>query len=257
MFEGYPLKTVLRISWSLAIKNFKTKNASSFLGVLWYLLDPLLMFFILMTIRGSFKLDTIEMFPLYLFSGLVFFNFFRGTTTTAVKAIKSGGYFLKTANFPKISLVLTKIFDGILSHSIEIIVLFAMLIYYGVPFWHIFIYILTLIPFALFIFGVCLFLATIGSYMTDLTNIWRVLTRLLWFATPIFYVARKDNTVVNLINDYNPVAIYLEISRGGLIQGQVPTLSNFSISMLMALASLLIGIIIFNYHKKKFAENIF
>ena len=79
-------KQVLSTSLALAKANFKLKNEGNYLGILWYLLEPLLMFFIFLAVRRILGAD-IPYYPMYLFLGLVIFNFFRKTTTDATRTI--------------------------------------------------------------------------------------------------------------------------------------------------------------------------
>ena len=71
----------------LVSRDVKVKYRRSILGVLWTLLNPLLMMTVLSIVFSNlFKFD-IENFPLYLLCGQVIFNFFNDATTNAMSAI--------------------------------------------------------------------------------------------------------------------------------------------------------------------------
>ena len=61
----------------LVVRDVKTKYRRSVLGVLWTLLNPLLMMAVLSVVFSNlFKFD-IDNYPLYLLAGQVVFNFFH------------------------------------------------------------------------------------------------------------------------------------------------------------------------------------
>ena len=65
----------------LVTRDVKTKYRRSVLGVLWTLLNPLLMMVVLSVVFSHlFKFD-IDNYPLYLPAGQVVFNFFSAATT--------------------------------------------------------------------------------------------------------------------------------------------------------------------------------
>ena len=65
----------------LVTRDVKTKYRRSVLGVLWTLLNPLLMMVVLSVVFSHlFKFD-IDNYPLYLLAGQVVFNFFSAATT--------------------------------------------------------------------------------------------------------------------------------------------------------------------------------
>ena len=69
----------------LVSRDIKIKYRRSVLGVLWTLLNPLLMMIILSVVFSNlFKFD-VENFPLYLLSGQIVFNFYSESTSSAMK----------------------------------------------------------------------------------------------------------------------------------------------------------------------------
>ena len=71
----------------LVSRDIKIKYRRSIMGVLWTLLNPLLMMIVLSIVFSNlFKFD-IENFPLYLLSGQVIFNFYSDSTNNAMGAI--------------------------------------------------------------------------------------------------------------------------------------------------------------------------
>ena len=90
------------LSFQLAKANFKLRNEGSYLGVFWYLLNPLLTFILLFFIFSNSTGAGIENYALYLLLGVIIFNFFQQTTTEATQIIlKQYHYLIKSIIFDK------------------------------------------------------------------------------------------------------------------------------------------------------------
>ena len=88
MFNG--LWCYRYLLWNLVSRDFKLKYRRSVLGVVWSVLNPLLMclvywavFSSLMDMRGS----GIDNFPVFLMCGQLLFNFFNEATSTSMSSV--------------------------------------------------------------------------------------------------------------------------------------------------------------------------
>jgi ABC-type polysaccharide/polyol phosphate export permease len=247
------IKSILGVSASLAKAGFKLRNEGSFIGIFWYLLEPLLMFMILINLQGVMN-TRIEMYPIYLFLGLIMFNFFANSTSQAITMLSSKAKFIKSMRIPHESLVISGMLQTTFSHIFEIILLGLIILWYGAPIIGIIFYPLVFILLFIFSLGVSLILATLGVFISDMNNVWRVLTRLLWFATPIFYLA-KENTIADKIISLNPLYYFISIGRDFVIY-QVFNLLFIIICILLGFSAIILGLWIFEKYKNKFAETI-
>ena len=90
MFNGFWRYRYLL--WNLVSRDFKLKYRRSVLGVVWSVLNPLLMclvywavFSSLMDMRGS----GIDNFPVFLMCGQLLFNFFNEATSSSMSSVLS------------------------------------------------------------------------------------------------------------------------------------------------------------------------
>lgn len=243
------IRKTWRISISLALAGFKVKNERSYLGVLWYLLDPIVLFITLLFIRGVFSNTDFELYPLYLLTGLITFNFFRKATSDSSNALLSNNSYLTSVNFPKFSLVLAGIFNTLIAHLFELVLLIVAMVYFNIPIWHILLYIPFLIIYFVFVTGIAQVLSISSVYINDLKNVWSIFTRLLWFATPIFYIAAQTN----FLSVYNPLAYFIQSARSILIEGDLFT-KDFGVTFLLAVVSITIGTLIFRWKSPVITE---
>jgi len=248
------IKSILGLSLQLAKAGFKLRNEGSYLGILWYLLNPLLMFCLLFLIFSNRLGVEIPNYPLYLLLGIIMFNFFQQATTEATKTIiHEYRLLIKSINFPRESLIGSIVLKTLFSHLFEIILFIIFLLIFKNSLIGIISYPIILLFFCFFAFGVSLILAALTVYFIDLENIWLFASRLVWLGTPIFY-AIEGQTRLFYINLLNPMYYFITIARDLIIYARTPELWLISGAVGYSLLFLVIGFLIFNKLKIKFAE---
>ncbi len=241
------------LSLSLAKSKIKLRNEGSYLGIIWYLLSPLLFFTLLFFIFSDNIGSGIQYYPLYLLIGIIMYNFFQSTTLESADILLNNRGLIKSIKFPHESLVLATILKSLFSHLFEIVVFVIFLIIFQINLLWLIFYIPIIILFVLFVYGLSLGLSAITVYITDIRNIWDFVTKLLWFATPIFY-SIGGHTRLFVLNLFNPLYYFITLTRDLLIYNQVPELWLILGTVVYSLLSFIIGFVIFNKLKKKFAE---
>ena len=119
------LKQYIPLLSELVTRDIKTKYRRSVLGVLWTLLNPLLMMIILSIVFSQlFGRFAIENYPIYLLSGQVIFNFFSESTSMSMTSVINNAPLLKKVYIPKYVFVLSRV----ISSSINLAASFAALI---------------------------------------------------------------------------------------------------------------------------------
>ncbi|MBL7051362.1 ABC transporter permease [Candidatus Woesearchaeota archaeon] len=237
----------------MAISDFKLRNEGTYLGFIWYLLNPILLFIILLLIFQDRLGSGIESYGLYLLMGIIMFNFFQKTSLASTKSILNNASIIKSIKFQRKSIIISVVIQNILEHIFEIIIFtFVMVLYNQSPLGMIF-YPLIFIVFIVFTYGVSLILASLTMYFHDIHNMWNFLLKLLWFATPIFY-GFGGQTKLLIFNLINPLYYFIKLSRDIVIYNTMPPPHTIFITIGLALISLLIGIVVYDKLEKRFAE---
>jgi lipopolysaccharide transport system permease protein len=249
------LKEGFGLSISLANANFKLRNEGSYLGILWYLLNPVIMFVFLYLIFSERLGINIPNYPLYLFLGIILFNFFQSATIESTRAIEYDKAIIKSINFPKEALIGGIVIKSLFAHFFEILLFFIIAAFFNIPFINIFYYLIILFFLVIFIFGISLVFSSITVYFIDFDNIWNFISRILWFITPIFYAIGEQNRLFYL-NLFNPMFYFLTASRDMIIYSKMSEPWIFLGIIFYSLFFLLIGMAFFNKLKNKFAERI-
>ena len=123
--------------YNLVSRDFKLKYRRSVLGVVWSVLNPLLMclvywavFSSLMDMRGS----GIDNFPVFLMCGQLLFNFFNEATSTSMSSIISAAPLLKKVYIPKYIFPLEKCCFAMVNCVFSFVALLLVMIFTGSPF---------------------------------------------------------------------------------------------------------------------------
>lgn len=249
------IQNILRISLALAKVNFRLRIEGSYLGIFWYLLNPLIMFSVLFFVReAAFSDVEIPYFPLYLLIGIAGFNFFKQAITNSIDSINTNSEYIKSINnIAPETLVLSAVFQAALSHIFEFIMILFLAIYLHISLIGLLFYPIILLFFIILTAGIAFIFATIGVYVTDLNNIWLIISQFLLLATPIFYIINPLYFIYK-VNLLNPLFYYIEISRTVIINSRPPSLFLALTMIIASLIFLSFGAWIFKRHQKEFAE---
>lgn len=238
----------------LVARDIKTKYRRSVLGVLWTLLNPLLMMIVLSIVFSQlFGRFAIENYPIYLLSGQVIFNFFSESTSTSMSSIINNAPLLKKIYIPKYVFVLAKT----ISISINLFASFAALIivmlvtratlHYTV--------ILTFIPVVfliIFSIGVGLMLSAFAVKFRDVVHLYSVFTTVLLYLTPVIYPLASLPGWVRTVVRINPLTSILTMFRDFMLYGTASDLFTTCMTILPSIAFLALGIRVFYKNQDDF-----
>ena len=241
----------------LVSRDVKIKYRRSVLGVLWTLLNPLLMMIVLSVVFSNlFKFD-IENFPLYLLSGQIVFNFFNESTTNAMSAIVGNGALIKKVYVPKYLFVISRIF----SSTINLMASFTALIFVMVAtraemHWTIILAFIPLVLLVVFSLGVGLILSAVTVKFRDIMHLYSVFTTALMYLTPVIYPMSILPEWLSKIVMLNPLTNILIMFRDVMLNNTVFSIGSLLIAVVEAGAFLIIGLYVFYKNQDSFILNL-
>lgn len=242
------------LSLFLAKAGFKLRNEGSYLGILWYLLNPLLLFLIILFIRGvAFAPSKIEYYPVYLLFGIVMNNLFSNIISGSIGIIGSNAGFVKSMKIKFEPFVFANTIQYIFSHMFEVVLIAGFMFFYHISLFGLFYYFIVLIFFLIFLTGASFLFSTIGIHISDFKNVWGFATQLIFFITPTFYAIKPTDTNY-FINLFNPLFYFLTIARELVIYERMPELWMIFTAIGISTGFFIIGLLVFEKYKNKFAE---
>lgn len=242
---------------NLTISDLKTKYAGSVLGFAWSMLNPLLLMLVLYFVFSNIFRMQEENFALYILIGIVTWRFFAIGTLSAMGSIVGKASLVTKIYIPREILVLSSALSSLISSLLEFLVLVPLVFILGptisgtavlFPLIHLLYFII--------IFGFGLILASLFVYFRDLNQIWDVVLNLGFFLTPIVYPLSLVPQKYLFYYMLNPITRLMEMYRGVILYGRLPTIADFAIVLLSGLALFVLGNLTFGRLSRRFAEEI-
>lgn len=211
----------------------------TYLGVLWWIIEPLLFMSIYYVIFGVVLQRGTEDFVVYLIIGIVFFQWFLNTVQQTQSSILTNKGLMRQIPINKSIFPLTAIIKSAFKFIIGIIILAILLAAFGFGPTINYIYLPVLIIVELLmIVGVSLILAAIVPFLPDLANLVGHCMRILLYSSGIFYTTDFIPERYVHIFFLNPMAMLLHSYRNVLMYHSPP---EFPIHLVVtAIASLML-----------------
>ncbi len=241
----------------LIARDIKIKYRRSVLGVLWTLLNPLMMMIVLSIVFSNlFKFD-VENFPIYLLSGQVIFNFYSDATNTAMNSILGSASLIKKVYVPKYLFVISRICSSVInlaaSFSALLLVMTAMRVELHYTIILAFIPILLLVVFSL---GIGLLLSALVVKFRDVMHLYSVFITALMYLTPVIYPMSILPSWMIIIVKMNPLTNYLTMFRNVMMNNTLFGATDLLIGILEAGVAMLIGLYAFYRSQDTFILNL-
>ncbi|WP_187369127.1 ABC transporter permease [Baekduia soli] len=264
-------RRLFRLAHTLAATDFKLKFFGSFLGYLWQLMNPLMLFGVLFVVFSfALKLDAgVKYYPVALLLGIVLFSFFSEATTAAVRSLMARESLVRKVDFPRLAVPMASVMTSTFNLALNLVpVLVFLLISGGRPrlAWLGFLVVIAVL--VLFAFGMAMILSVAFVKFRDIEPIWNVVLQLLFYSSGVFFTVdtiagRAHGRLLVDIFFCNPFAALLATARNLLVDPswQAPTQSLSSGWLLLIpagiiIASLAFGFLMFRAMAPRVAEDL-
>lgn len=117
-------------AWFLALGDFKGRNASTALGLFWWVLNPILLSLVYYLVFGLIFPGSRDM--IYLMSGMFVFHFTAQSLTGGANSILQNSKLLVNVKFPRIILPIASLIESLLGFFVSLgVLLFLQLVLNG------------------------------------------------------------------------------------------------------------------------------
>lgn len=240
-------KKFLPLLRELVVRDIKVRYRHSVLGMLWTVLNPLLMMAVMNLIFSKLFRNNIENFSLYYLSGYILFAFFNESTTQALSSVVNNSSLTKKVYIPKYLFPLSKIVSALVNLVFSFCALLIVMILTGARFhWTILLSFVPALYLALFCCGFGMILATMFVFFRDIGHLYGVITLIWMYLTPMFYpeTLLTDNGL-GFVLALNPVYQNVSYFRMLVLDGRVPGLMHNLVCLLTGVAFLALGTYVF------------
>ncbi|MCK5182530.1 MAG: ABC transporter permease [Dehalococcoidia bacterium] len=242
--------------WNLTVVDLKNRYQNTALGFFWSLLSPLLQALVLYFVFRHLWGREVD-FAINLLVGIMAWQFFATGTSSALRAIVGNANLVTRLYIPRQILVLSNALSTLVNSLLTFIVLlpiiFVLLGHLPVT---VLLFLLIHLVLFWFIYGAGLFLSSLFVYFRDVTQIWEVLVRVLFFCSPIFYPLSIIPASIMPYYRLNPITQFIEIYRDVMVAGDLPSLFSIVIVGGFTVAAYLVGSLVFGKLQRRFAEEL-
>lgn len=237
----------------LVSRDFKTKYKRSALGMAWSFLNPLLTMSVQYVVFSTLFQSDIPNYPVYLLSGIVFFNFFSEAVSMGMTSITGNASLIKKVYMPKYIYPVSRILSSLVNFALAIIPLLLVMLITGTAFTPaLLLLIFDMLCLLGFVTGTSLLLTTAMTFFQDTQFLWGVVSMMWMYLTPLFYPESIIPAQFLTVYHMNPMYQYITFARICIIDGVSPEPMAYLWCILSSVVVLGLGILTFKRHQDKF-----
>ena len=257
----------ITLIYHFAERESKSRYKRSVLGWFWSFLNPLvtvgIYWFVFGVVYRAVPPETsngnAENFGLYLFTGLVIWTLFTGLVDGSMEWLSSVSDLRKKIYFPTETALLGGAASNLVQSTLEVVVLLVIMAALSNIGWT-----LVFLPVAMalalgFGLGLGFIVSVLNARYRDIKYLVGILLNVAFFAVPIVYThelleSEKIPEIARLFVEWNPAALFIEISRDATYFLQVPLWNRFLAALVWSVVTFSIGWVYFRRQSMSISE---
>jgi len=216
------------VLFNMVSQHLKVKYRRTYFGYLWSLLNPILQLTVLTMVFSHVVRLNMKDYILYLFSGLVVWNFLSACIQQGGVAILENEHFIKTIYIPKLIFPLAKMILAAVDFFSSLVALTVIGLFLGLKFPVTMALLpLAVVPMFAFCFGVLLLVCVGTVYFRDIQYLSAVFLQLFYFLTPIIYPFDMIPPQFQQVLKLNPILYEVVPFQKLIYYGQIPSVAEW------------------------------
>jgi len=235
-------------------RDFQAKYKGSLLGVLWSLLNPLVLLGVYLLVFGViFPSPKTPHYPLYLLAGLATWIFFAVSVQSSARSLIDSAELIKKVRFPRQLVAFSMVATQAVTYAVMtgVLILLSLIFVSGAR-ANVWLSIPLGVLFVAEVAGLALTAACLNVVLRDVEHVltaallpWFFITPILWSSQTLGDKAGRHSTLLSVLHWANPVAPPVFAIRDAIWSGHLPHLWDVVYLAVAALLSLALGAVVF------------
>lgn len=239
-------------------RDIKVRYKQTFVGILWAIFKPFITMIVFTVFFGNLAKIPSEgvPYPIFVYVGLLLWQYFSFTLSTASNSMVSNGAIIQKIYFPRLILPISSALTGLIDFLVASFILAGLMIYYKyIPNMSGIFYLplLILITFLTSV-GLGAFLAAVNVKYRDVRYVTPFFIQILMFITPVIYPVSMVSKKYKWILALNPMSGVIESARAVILGGRAVDFNLLMIALLISVIFFIIGVVYFKKTEKYFAD---
>jgi len=238
----------------LVIRELKVRYKRSIFGLLWTMLNPLLLMVVYTVVFATIMKAPQRNFAIFLLSGLLPWLFFSIAVLQGLHSILVNQELIRKVRVPQAVFPLSVVGSNLVNFALSFVPLLLLMAVLRQPFTAALLFLpVAMVILTVFISGVTLLFATFTVFFRDVRHLAEVALQMLMYLSPVFYdlqMLGEHHTwwfrAFRAFLQVNPLTYLVGLVRDPVYYGRLPPLGGVALASAAALAALFIGFSIFN-----------
>jgi lipopolysaccharide transport system permease protein len=237
----------------LVVRELKVRYKRSVLGILWTMLNPLLLMVVYTVVFATIMRSPQRNFAVFLLSALLPWLFFSVAVLQGLNSVLTNQELIRKVRIPQAVFPLSVVGSNLVNFVLSFAPLLLLMAVLRQPFTAALLFVpVGMVLLTLFTSGVTLLFATFTVFFRDVRHLAEVALQMLLYLSPVFYdlqmLGQHDQwwfRAFRLLLRVNPVSYLVPLVRDPVYYGRLPSLSVVAVASASSLVSLLVGLAVF------------
>ena len=232
------------------------KYQQSWLGLLWTIINPLMILAILLTVFTRVIRIPIEDYWAFLLTGYFAYHFVSQATLAAASVLDEYAVMIRSVAVPRSATVLAAVTSRFIEFAIEFslaLVLVAIFHHHSIPISFLWLPMLILLMFTLTV-GLSLMISALAVFYYDVRHMLPIALTALFYVSPVIYTVSMVPEQYRALYYANPLATLLDLFHATAYDGTAPPTDIFLVCVLQVSVILWLGVRVFKHFERHFAE---
>jgi ABC-2 type transport system permease protein len=231
---------------ALIVRDLTVRYRRSAIGFLWTMLHPLMMMLVLEVVFSTLFRFTLKDYPVYVFSGILFWNFFSQSVVSSMNSLKGNAALLQKLPVPKAVFPIATVLSGVVNLMFAMVPLMILLLatHHGLCSTFIFLPI-SIVAATVFTLGIGLLLSPLAVFFSDVVEMVTVFLTVIMYLTPVIYPISIVPARFRPLVELNPLEILLRVFRDPIYACQIPGPASLALAVAVTVLALMLGMAVF------------